>query len=103
MELVHRSGLSGSFRYSTSACHQFTEEEFSKAFGSFRENGKPLIYTYFKKQPIDPDLIDQSLLDFKKTLTELGHFRTNYQDINDLKHQFGEQLVKIFPKLSIDL
>jgi hypothetical protein len=82
---------------------RYTEEEFLKAFGAFQKNDKPFIYTYFKTQPIDPDLIDSSLSHFKQRLQELGHYPTRYRDINDLKHQFGEQLVKIIPKLSIDL
>lgn len=78
---------------------RYTEEEFSRAFGTFQENNKPLVYTYFQQKPIDPGLVDPSLHKFKEKLKELKHYPTHYQDINDLKHQFGEQLVKILPKI----
>jgi hypothetical protein len=81
---------------------KYTEEEFSTAFATFKENNKPFIYTYFKDTPpngmsemIEDDIL--SLFKFKKKLRELGHFQTIYADINDLKHQFEQQLIKLNP------
>jgi internalin A len=82
---------------------KYTEEEFQKAFKTFKEDGKPLIFTYFKNAAINPgDITDSilSLLNFKKMLNTLGHFHTNYQDINDLKFQFGNQLTKLLPRFT---
>ena len=36
-----------------------------------------------------------SLLDFKDRLGDLGHFVTEYTDINDLKYQVRDQLDKL--------
>ncbi len=79
---------------------KYTEEEFFKAFATFKENNKPFIYTYFKDTPINMSKITSeilSLLNFKEKLKELGHFQTIYADINDLKHQFDQQLIKLNP------
>jgi hypothetical protein len=46
----------------------YTAEEFETAFGKFKENNKPIIFTYFKETPIlTTDLNDNvlSLLQFK--------------------------------------
>ena len=80
---------------------KYTKEEFEIAFGQFKATGKPIIYTYFKNANINAEDITeeiQSLLDFKKRLKELDHFRTVYDNIYDLKEQFGNQLEKILPK-----
>lgn len=77
---------------------KFTEEEFEKAFSQFKANGKPLIYTYFKNADISTGNINESiktLLDFQNKLKELGHFKTNYKNIEDLKLQFKNQLDKL--------
>ena len=82
---------------------EYTEEEFEKAFETFKENNKPLIYTYFKDAAINTSKITpqiMSLLNFKQKLDDLGHFYTNYKDINDLKLQFNNQLAKFLPKLT---
>jgi len=79
---------------------KYTEEEFSTAFATFKENNKPFIYTYFKDTPINTSKITSeilSLLNFKEKLKELGHFQTDYADINDLKYQFEQQLIKLNP------
>ena len=81
---------------------KYTEEEFLKALDTFKANGKPLIYTYFKDAAINMSQITPevlSLLNFKQKLSDLGHFYTIYADINDLKHQFGEQLIKFLPEI----
>ncbi len=82
---------------------KYTEEEFLKALETFKANGKPLIFTYFKDAPVNMSQINSnivSLLDFKKKLSDLGHFYTVYADINDLKFKFSEQLIKFLPKLT---
>jgi len=77
---------------------KYTEEEFDKAFGTFKVGGKPLVYTYFKDSPINMNKITpeiNTLLNFKQKLIDLGHFPTIYNNIEDLKYKFGDQLVKI--------
>lgn len=77
---------------------KYTQEEFEKAFKSFKEDGRPLIYTYFKNANIKTGEITEeiiSLLKFKDKLKDLGHFYTNYNDINNLKNQFSSQLTKL--------
>ena len=77
----------------------YTEEEFLKALETFKSNGKPLIYTYFKDEAINMIKITPSvlsLLNFKQKLSDLGHFYTNYAEINDLR---CKELVKNISKL----
>ena len=78
---------------------QYTKKEFEKAFATFKTNKKPLIYTLFKELPILPSQAKQmhSVFDFQDKLSDLGHFYTNYADINDLKYKFSEQLNKFIP------
>ncbi len=81
---------------------KYTEEEFSTALETFKAQGRPHIYTYFKNQAVNLDEINSeilSLLEFKKKLKALGHYPTTYKDIDDLKYQFGEQLNKLLPQL----
>jgi len=81
---------------------KYTLEEFETAFGQFKKTGKPLVYTYFKDAPINAEEITdefQSRLDFRKKLEDLGHFRTIYKNIDDLKFQFKSQLEKVIPNL----
>ncbi|MEM9449355.1 MAG: COR domain-containing protein [Cyanobacteria bacterium P01_E01_bin.6] len=82
---------------------QYTEEEFITAVETFKDKDKPLIYTYFKDAAINMSRITpeiMTLLSFKQKLSDMGHFYQHYADINDLKHQFGEQLVEFLPKLT---
>ncbi|MBD2462531.1 leucine-rich repeat domain-containing protein [Oscillatoria sp. FACHB-1407] len=77
---------------------KYTKEEFLVALETFKGSDRPFIYTYFKDAPINtrnitPEIM--TLINFKQKLSDLGHFYQHYADINDLKHQFGEQLVKI--------
>ncbi len=60
---------------------QYTEEEFLKALATFKDNGKLLIYTYFKDEPIPPSRASQirSLLDFKDKLNLLVSFGESSQ------------------------
>ena len=79
---------------------KYTEEEFFKAFATFKDNNKPFIYTYFKDTPINMSKITSeilSLLNFREKLRELGHFYTIYSDVNDLKYKFDQQLIKLNP------
>jgi len=41
----------------------------------------------------------ESLWDFQDELSETGHFHTEYENIQDLKYKFGEQLARILPEL----
>lgn len=41
-----------------------------------------------------------SLINFQNKLKALEHYPTNYADIDDLKYKFGEQLIKVLPKLT---
>jgi hypothetical protein len=81
----------------------FTAEEFKNAYDQFIKSGKPLVYTYFKDEPIDMTRTTQSEIntrfDFEKILTNLGHFPTKYKNIDDLKYQFKKQLEKVLPNL----
>ena len=78
---------------------KFTEEEFDAAHEAFKDVGKPLIYTYFRKTQISIDQADspdvKSLVKFKKKLKKLEHFQTEYTDIENLKRHFRDQLDKL--------
>ena len=79
-------------------CGKFTEEEFEAAYGQFKSTGRPSIYTYFKHAPVNmgdigPEVI--TVLQFKEKLRKLGHFYTSYNNIEDLKLQFQNQLDKL--------
>ena len=78
---------------------KFTEEEFDVAHREFQNSGKPLIYTFFKDAQISTATADLdaliSLRDFKKKLSELGHFYTQYDSTEHLKRQFKDQLEKL--------
>jgi hypothetical protein len=77
---------------------QFTEEEFDTAHRQFKGTGRPRIYTFFKNAEVHMGDIDEdvvSLLQFKKKLAGLGHFYTSYNNIEDLKLQFRDQLDKL--------
>ncbi len=70
----------------------YTEEEFEHAFGQFKSTEKPFIFTYFKTPP---DAAQDSLADFKKKLSELKHFYSNFTDINDLWNKFNKELDRL--------
>jgi hypothetical protein len=75
---------------------RFTEEEFDIAHGEFKVSGKPRIYTFFKNADVKTGSVREedfdSLWAFQKKLDKLGHFRTNYDNIEHLKRQFRDQL-----------
>ena len=78
---------------------KYTIEEFETAFGQFNETGKPYIYTYFKDAPVSPSEINRedlnSLIDFRDKLKTLGHYWSNYENIDALKFHFSQQLSKL--------
>jgi Leucine-rich repeat (LRR) protein len=78
---------------------KFTEEEFDVAHRQFLDSGKPTIYTFFKDDRIKTGSMPKedlkSLWAFQDKLDKLGHFRTNYTNIEHLKLQFRDQLDKM--------
>jgi hypothetical protein len=78
---------------------QYTEEEFETAFGQFKSANKPLIFTYFKHAEISTRNVKRedlmSLWAFQDRLKKLGHFWTVYENIDDLKFKFDQQLNKL--------
>lgn len=78
---------------------KFTEEEFDVAHRQFKDTKKPRIYTFFKNADVNINRIIRedflSLDSFKNRLGELGHFHTGYNNIQDLKLQFKDQLEKL--------
>jgi tetratricopeptide (TPR) repeat protein len=78
---------------------QYTEEEFKTAFGQFKTTNKPFIFTYFKDAEITTGSANRqdlmSLWAFQDSLSSLGHFYTRYNNIDQLKFQFNQQLDKL--------
>jgi internalin A len=78
---------------------KFTEEEFDVALSGFKEKKKPQIFTYFKSGQVSIDRLPEedlkSLRAFQKKLSDLGHFYTKYENVDDLKVQFGAQLERV--------
>ncbi|NJN71635.1 MAG: hypothetical protein HC799_01865 [Limnothrix sp. RL_2_0] len=74
---------------------KYTAEEFEKAFGTFQENHKPFIFTYFKPSTTrDRDEL-KSLWEFEDKLNKLKHYKTVYENIEGLREYFGNQLDKL--------
>ena len=79
---------------------KFTQEEFDVARSQFKQTHKPHIYTFFKNGEIktgsarEKDL--KSLFAFKKKLAKLGHFYTEYDNVEQLKLKFRDQLDKLY-------
>jgi hypothetical protein len=88
---------------------RYTAEEFEAAFGAFRNENKPLIYTYFRDDLVLTGDIDESivsLLEFKKKLAALKHYYTRYRSAEELKWLFSRQLDKLYGDtqgLSLDI
>ena len=78
---------------------KYTEEEFDVAHATFKDSGKPLIYTYFMRFDVPNDrrlrAALNSLWDFQEKLSALRHFHTEYTSISDLQLQFRRQLDKL--------
>ncbi len=85
----------------------YTEEEFETAFEQFKETNKPLIFTYFKDIPPNPNVANEknlrSLQAFKKNIDQLGHFYTRYRNIEGLREHFSNQLDKLVDKGFIEI
>jgi hypothetical protein len=80
---------------------KYSAEEFKVAYDTFKATGKPLIYTYFKDAQINIGAIsDQilSLLNFKKQLSDMGHYYTTYKSTDGLLLHFSQQLDKLTEK-----
>jgi len=74
---------------------KYTAEEFDTAYQVFKNTGKPKIWTYFKNADINTGSITDeinTLLAFKKKIGELGHFYTQYTNIDNLLNQYRSQL-----------
>jgi len=82
---------------------KYTAEEFEVAFGQFKETNRPLVYTYECTEPVPNDKLKRhdtnSLFDFRDKLKDLGHFPTQYTNIDNLEKHFGLQLQKIIPEI----
>lgn len=74
---------------------RYTEEEFDIACDQFRRTGKPLVYTYFKSAPVDPDTDLSSRQAFQQRLQAMQHFQTRYPNVEGLEHHFWQQLDKL--------
>jgi HEAT repeat protein len=87
---------------------RYTSEEFAAAHKQFEMTDKPRIFTYFKDAEISTGSANRddlmSLWAFQKQLEDLGHFKTVYRNIEELKLNFGQQLSRLaesgFIKLS---
>ncbi len=83
---------------------KFTEEEFDVAHRQFLETKKPQIFTFFKNGEVKMGSLTEqvkTLLDFKDKLKNLGHFYTGYENIEDLKLRFRDQLDKLLANQKI--
>jgi hypothetical protein len=77
----------------------YTAEEFEKAFGQFKDTGRPLIYTYFHNDAVQLGAVVraemQSLWAFQDKLQALGHYKTDYENVEALLLHFVSQLEKL--------
>lgn len=79
---------------------KYTAEEFDTAYQVFKDKGKPKIWTYFKNANITTGSITDeinTLLAFKKKIGDLGHFYTEYTNIDNLINKYRSQLDKFLP------
>jgi CheY-like chemotaxis protein len=78
---------------------KYTEEEFKVAYNTFKEKGKPIIYTYFLDTQVSLASIKKadinSLHSFLEKLHELGHYPTTYENIHGLNLHFRGQIDKL--------
>jgi len=78
---------------------KYTFEEFTTAHDQFLKTGSPQIITYFKDAPITTGSLNQadaeSLFKFQKKLQDIGHFKTEYKTVGDLKFHLFDQLDKL--------
>lgn len=71
---------------------KYTAEEFDTAYQVFSETKKPLIWTYFKGARVNEGIVNEEILKFRKKIGDLGHFPSDYTNIDNLKYQFRNQL-----------
>jgi len=107
LDALSENGLQSEYNKAVTSCDIFvllvhnkvgiyTAEEFEKAFGNFKENKKPFIFTYFKTPYTTQNRADlQSLWSFEDKLKELKHYKTEYKNIEYLREHFGNQLEKL--------
>lgn len=82
---------------------KYTAEEFETAYKVFKATGKPKIWTYFKNAPVNTGSITNeinTLIEFKTKIGNLGHFHTEYTNIDNLINKFRNQLDLILPLLT---
>lgn len=74
----------------------YTRQEFDSARKAYLEKGSPLIYTYFKDAPVQMGTLNEkdllSLLEFRRYLSELGHYPTVYPNTDWMLLHFRRQL-----------
>ena len=80
---------------------KYTAEEFGQAFGQFSETSKPFIYTYFKPHTTRNREELSSLWDFEDKLKELKHYKTEYENISELREKFSQQLSQLISSEAI--
>lgn len=72
---------------------KYTEEEFDLAWATFQQTGKPHLFTYFKKDAIDPDAIQPTRSAFKNKLEKtLHHFPDYYTGYAELEGKIYKEL-----------
>lgn len=84
---------------------KYTAEEFDTAYEIFKDQGKPYIWTYFKNSQINIGSITDeilTLLAFKKKIGDLGHFYTEYTNIDNLINKYRSQLDRILPEFEAE-
>ncbi|MBN7809652.1 hypothetical protein J0A68_01705 [Algoriphagus sp. H41] len=84
---------------------KYTAEEFDTAYEIFKDQGKPRIWTYFKNAQINTGAITEeinTLLAFKKKIGDLGHFHTEYSNIDNLINKYRSQLDLLLPSFEAE-
>ena len=80
---------------------KYTAEEFDTAYQVFKDKGKPIIWPFFKNAQINTGSITDeinTLLAFKKKIGDLGHFYTEYTNIDNLINKYRTQLDRFLPQ-----
>lgn len=83
---------------------KYTSEEFDTAYQVFKDKGKPKIWTYFKNAPVNTGSITDdinTLLAFKERIRGLGHFITEYTNIDNLINKYRTQLDSFLPQFEV--
>lgn len=73
-----------------------TAEELNNVFDNYKKHGKPKIYVYFHDTQVDVKDLDVKGIRRKekleKMLDELGHYKTEYTNIEELFHNFVDEI-----------